>query len=282
MGESDGKRDAKSLVSSILAGGKPTADATPAALEAALPETASTGQQSAEAERPDTPDPDEAPGQGARSEPEELSGDDAEATDLINVYFELEEPEERDAAFDQIVALRTPIVERFLRAVMQEDVDEYVRAAATAALTRRGDVEAVAVLATDLDDPEEPYFFENAVQVLSEVCGPAIYDRLAMLWRDPERDTDQRRESMLGMETADQARALADFVALVEGIDDITTMPDDQVEVAIMAFLRHGHREALPALAGLRERILAQVTDADERDELSGMVQEGIDLLSAC
>ncbi len=160
MGESNGKRDAKSLVSSILAGTTSKPDVTP--------DPAETKAPTAETETSEPTADDATEDSSAGDEPDDLSGDDAEATDLINVYFELEEPQERDAAFDLIVALHSPIVENFLRAVMQEDEDEYVRAAAAAALTRRGDVEAVAVLAADLDDPEEPYFFEHMQDVAAQ------------------------------------------------------------------------------------------------------------------
>jgi HEAT repeat protein len=172
-------------------------------------------------------------------------------------------------------------VHDFLRAVMEEDEDEYVRAAAAGELARRGDVSAAAALASDLEDPEEPFFFEHAVQVLAEIGGAAFYDRLAQIWRDADRDADQRRAAMLGMETADSGKALTDFAAMIGGIDDIAAMPDDQVEVAIATFVRHDYGEAIASLTALRDRIAAAALEAEERRELVGLVQEGIDLLAA-
>jgi hypothetical protein len=206
---------------------------------------------------------------------------EAEAATLIDLYFELEDSTERDVLFDQIVALSQPVVTEFLRTMMEHDEDDYVRAAAAAELARRGSPEGLAALEADLAEPEELYFFEHAVQVLSELKGPAFYDTIEALWRDPERDADLRREAMVGMEISDPARAMADFLGLIDSVTDVSHMPDDQIEVAMLAFVRHEHVAALAALQGLRQRIAATEMDADERAELVAFVQEGIDLLAA-
>jgi hypothetical protein len=208
-------------------------------------------------------------------------GDDVLAQELIEVYFDLEEPAERDALFDRLVALRSPVVDEFLAAMMDEDEDDYVRAAAAAELARRGSPAAVARLEADLADPEEPFFFDNALQTLVAVRGPAFYDTLRALWHDAERDDAERRQAMLGLEAADLARALGDFVMFVEAQHDVSDLPDDQLEVAIAAFVRHEHRAALPALRGLAERISKAEIDPDVRQDLSELVREGIDLLAA-
>ncbi|MBI5509122.1 MAG: HEAT repeat domain-containing protein [Deltaproteobacteria bacterium] len=205
---------------------------------------------------------------------------DSEAKDLIEVYFDLEEPDERDVLFDQLCRLDTPVVTEFLRTMLSHDEDDYVRAEAACELCRRGDADGIAALEADLADPEEPYFFERAVQALAEIRGPAFYDTAAALWRDPERDAEERREAMLGMETADPARAVLDFVRFVDSITDIATMPDDQVEVAMLAFVRHAHRDAEPALEALKARIAKASMDEEERLELVAFVQEGLDLLA--
>ena len=204
---------------------------------------------------------------------------EAEATALINVYFELEEPTERDVLFEKIVAFDIPLVTEFLRTMLEHDEDEYVRAAAAAELSRRGDAKGLAALQADLEEPEEPYFFEHAVQVLAEIKGQAFYDTAARLWRDSERDADERREAMIGMEGADPTRAVADFAQFVANITDIASMPDDQIEVAIMTFVRREHVAAIPALTALRDRIAATLMDPEERAELVAFLQEGIDLL---
>jgi HEAT repeat protein len=209
------------------------------------------------------------------------AGGDQDAAELIDVYFELEQPAERDALFDRLVQIPSPLVTEFLRTMLGEDEDEYVRAAAAAELARRGVAEGYAALEQDLDDPEEPFFFEHAIRVLSEVRGTGFYETLAAIWRDPQRDGDQRREAMLGMEHLDLERALGDFLQLVEASTDIEAMPDDQLEVAIMAFVRHDFEPALPALVGLSERVAAAALDPSDAAELRAFIQEGIDLLRA-
>ena len=300
----DDKKDATALIASVLGGAPPEdAPARPAdpAATTAEPGTKTTtateppsgttrtmtgaSRRPAAAELVDqalgatapapAPANGAAPDHGARAEAEA----EAEAASLIDVYFELEEPAERDALFEQLVAIDVDLVTEFLRVMMLEDEDEYVRAAAAAELARRGVAEAIELLTSDLEDPEEPYFFENAVQVLAEVLGAEFYPTLTTLWQDPNRDADQRREAMLGLETIDPERALADFVTFVGGIQEIATMPDDQVEVAMMAFARHGHAAARPALEELRARVLAADIDADEKSELAGFLAEGISLL---
>src|SRR5688500_6101154 len=115
---------------------------------------------------------DSAPAPESEAAPDPPPADPAEeARELIDVYFELESPSERDALFDRLVALDTPVVTEFLGAMFVSDEDEYVRAAAAAELARRGNAEAIASLEADLADPEEQFFFEHAVQVLSEFRG---------------------------------------------------------------------------------------------------------------
>jgi hypothetical protein len=164
---------------------------------------------------------------------------------------------------------------------MEHDEDDYVRAAAAAELARRGLADGLAALEADLTEPEELYFFEHAVQVLAELKGPTFFDTIQAIWRDLERDADERREAMVGMEVSDPARAMTAFVELVDGTTDESHMPDDQIEVAMLAFVRQEHMAAIPALESLRQRIAATEMDADERAELVAFVQEGIDLLRA-
>lgn len=264
MADDGAKRGIKSLVSAALAAGTPAAAGDTPARDDSPPPPGATAAASG------------APATGESSDP----GADAEAAELIAVYFELEEPVERDALFNRISGNPSPLVTDFLRAMMHEDEDEYVRAAAAAELARRGVAEGFAALEADLEEPEELYFFEHSMQTLSELKGLAFYETAAAIWKNSERDADERREAMIGMETSDPTRALADFQAFIEATD-IQAMADDQIEVAMLAFVRHGYHQASEALAGLRQRIAAAPLDADERAELEGFVQEGIDLLAA-
>jgi hypothetical protein len=217
---------------------------------------------------------------GATASPERPEPTAEDAAALIEVYFELEEPDERDALLEELLGIDLPVVTAFLETMLSEDEDDALRAMAAAELARRRVPAGIEALEADLDDPEEPWYFENAVKTLCEVHGVGFYERLHAMWVDPECDGDKRRDVMVGMEMLDLDRAMRDFVALVEGTTDVEAMLDDQIEVAMMAFVRHDHKAALPALEGLRARIAAAGIDADERQELIELVQEGIDLLA--
>jgi hypothetical protein len=176
--------------------------------------------------------------QGDRRSDAEL---EREAQELIDVYFELEEPSERDVVFDKIVALEMPIATAFLRAMMDEDDDELVRASAAAALATHGIPEAVARLEADLVEPEELFFFENAIAALAAIRGPAFYNAMRSIWLDQARDADERRHAMLATESVDAPRALAELESFVKGQRDMAALPDDQIELPILAFVRHAH-----------------------------------------
>ncbi len=269
------KRDAKSLISAALggapAGGPALPDDSPLAQEA---HGAGLSAMMAEAMAQSAAAVAEAAAQPSAADVER------EAAELIEVYFELEEPAERDVVFDKLSDLRLPVVDDFFRAMMEADEDEYVRAAAAAELARRGDADAQRLLEADLEDPEEPFFFTHALQTLAEVRGKPFYETLLGLWKNPERDADERREAMLGLEAADAERALGEFVRFVEAQTDVVGMPDDQIEVAMMAFVRHQYTAARRPLEALRSRIAAAGIDPEERQELVEFVTEGIDLLS--
>ncbi|HET6347320.1 MAG TPA: HEAT repeat domain-containing protein [Myxococcota bacterium] len=208
------------------------------------------------------------------------TGDDANATELVELYFQLEEPDERDAVFEQLAALDSPVVTEFFEAMMDRDEDEFMRNAAAVELARRGHGGALAVLEEELRNPTELLFFEQAVQVLVEVRGASMYEPLRALWESPDRDPAERRELMVGMELADPLRAMEDFAGFITRIEDPRNLPDDQLEVAMMAFGRQGYTQVRPALEALKSRILAaSFTDPDEQTELAAFVQEGIDLL---
>jgi hypothetical protein len=205
---------------------------------------------------------------------------EAEAVALIDVYFDCVEPRERDVAFDRLVALSTPVVDEFLRAMMEEDEDEFARAAAAAEMARRGDATAIAQLEHCLEDAEELFFFENAIDTLAEIRGKAFYDTARAIWVDPQHDADERRQAMLTMEAVDTSRALADFSDFIRGQQDPAAMPDDQIEIAALAFARHDYTAGRDALVGLRERLRAVAgLDAEEREEIVSFLDDGIQLL---
>lgn len=211
--------------------------------------------------------------------PDDMS--EADIADLIEIYFEIEKPEERDVVFDRISAVHAPIVDEFLRVMMQEDEDEYMRSAAAGELARRGDAIAVQLIESDLEEPDDIYFFEHAVEVLGALRGAPFYDTLQAIWHDSERDADQRRAAMVGMEAVDAPRALADMRRFIDAMVDVETLADDQLEVAMAAFARHAYTEATTPLRALHDRILASPLDDEEKQELAGLVAEGLALLRA-
>ncbi|MEO1173910.1 MAG: HEAT repeat domain-containing protein [Myxococcota bacterium] len=244
------KRSAEALVQSVLAqgDGAPTKPTPPTALD---------------------------------DENTEFSGhaEHAAAVELIDLYFTLEEPLERDACFDQIAALRAPVVGEFMRATMQGDDDEYVRAAAAAELTRRGDPEARAALEADLQDPENLDFYTNALQTLAEVDGDAFYPRLLKMWRDDELDSELALEVLAVMEQTAPQRAVEDFAEAITAIQSPEQFRDDQFESMTMAFVRNSHGPAFEVLSGLRTRAEAFTMDKDEHRELLEFIDEGLALL---
>jgi len=211
----------------------------------------------------------------------ELEDPNVQVGDIIELYFECEEPAERDLLFERLCDLKTPTVDNFLMSMMQEDEDDFARAAAAAELARRGNAEGLAVMEQDLEDPEDQYFFELAATTLAGIRGAPFYDTLKKIWQDDTRDETQRREAMLGMESLDASRALDDFCKFVENCGELETFQDDQLEVAIMAFVRHGHAQARKSLELLQQKARSAQLDPDDQRELVAMLQEGIDLLQA-
>ena len=204
-----------------------------------------------------------------------------DARALIELYFELETDEERDVVIDKLTALDHPLVTEFFRTAAGEDDDELVRVRALVALTIRGDQAATAALDALVAAPDDLLAFDVALASLARLRGPAFYETLTSIWRDENRGADERRSAMIAMEHLDAPRALADFLSAIATMGDAATLPDDQLEIMILAFVRHEHPEARAALTALLSRLRATSAkmDEDERDEMLGMVQEGLDLL---
>lgn len=205
---------------------------------------------------------------------------DTAAEELVELYFVLEEPAERDNVFDRLLEIQSPVVNEFLTSMMVNDEDEFMRFSAAAEMARRGDDTALSMLEKEIREPTDAGLFALAVDVLIEMRGAAIYDLLQAIWRNPSYDTDERIEALLGMEEADAARAMDDFVGYVNAQRDMAALADDQLEAVLASFVRCGHSAAKPALEALHARILASKDiDEDERINLAGMVREGLDLL---
>lgn len=204
---------------------------------------------------------------------------EAEARDLIEVYFAVETPEERDAVFDQLVALPVPLVSEFLQGMMQADEDVFLRVSAAAALAERGHADAQAFLEKQLNEPEELYLFEHAVEALVRIRGESFYERVLSLWRDSTRPIGERKAAMIALETIAPTRAIFDFTKFVSELKDINTLQEDLLENAMLAFVRHNCDAAQIELDALCGRVEASTLPEDEKDELVQFIKEGIALL---
>jgi hypothetical protein len=204
---------------------------------------------------------------------------DVAAEELVELYFVLEEPGERDNVFDRLMDIQSPVVMQFLTSMMQNDEDEFMRVCAAAELARRGNDAGVNALEKELREPSDSQIFAMAVDVLIELRGAGVYDLLQAIWSNPSYDNDERVEAMLGMEDANPPRAMDDFVKYIESIRDMRTVSEDQLETVLAAFARSGHMAAKPALEALRERVLKGDMEEDERANIVGMIKEGLELI---
>lgn len=217
----------------------------------------------------------------AAAEDEATSQATIDARALIELYFDLEDDDERDVILDKLTGLDHPLVTEFFEAAADEDDDELVRVRALVALTIRGDAGAIAKLDALIAEPDDLIAFDVALASLARLRGPAFYVTLTSIWQDENRSADERRSAMVAMEHLDAPRALADFLSAIATFGDAAKLPDDQLEVMLLAFVRHEHIAAKEPLKGLlaRLQVSSASMDEDERDEMLGMVQEGIDLL---
>ncbi len=254
MGDQDKKTGAKALVSSILKSSSSPEQKAP-------PEQEPSSEQEA-------PRPEE-----SSLEPE------SDVASLVHLYFEVEEPEERDEIFDQIAKEESPLSNQFLEAMLHEDQDYFVRSAAAAKLARRGHPDAVALLESDLNDPEEPFFFEQAVIVLGEIIAAPFYDTLQKIWRSRERAGYQRREAMLGMEAVDAPRACQEFLGFLQEITTLDDFPEERVETALLIFARQNFQGAHDELTRLENLVAGSSLEAGAREDQLGFLQEAQDLL---
>ena len=117
---------------------------------------------------------------------------------------------------------------------------------------------------------KEPFEPLDANCVTMYVCGPTVYNLVHIGNGRPAVVFDVLYRLLA---------ATYPKVRYASNITDIDSMPDDQIEVAIMAFVRQEHTAAIPALTALKERIATTEMDAEERAELAAFAQEGIDLL---
>jgi HEAT repeat protein len=215
------------------------------------------------------------------ADPNEPSATEGLSIDeLTSVYFSLEDSAERDAFLKLLQPLKGPQIDALLHAMMEKDVDPYIRGSAAELLLERGAPAAATYFDRQLADPEDELAFGQAVAVRVRIDGPAAYDRLFTIWQDAERPLDHRREALLGMEQADRPRCLNDLIAWCSSLTDIDGLPQDLLESAMLCFGRAGHQAALPVLRGLQQRVKQSHLPPDESHELAEFIDEGLRLLN--
>jgi len=211
--------------------------------------------------------------------PEEEVDPAALAEPLIDLYFELEDPNERDALLERLAGIKAPVVDEFFTAVLEDDEDDYTRAEAAAFLAKRGDPRGVEILEADLAEAAEPFLVENAIKTLTAIRGEGFYDPLVALWQDPQTPSDVREQAMWALESIAPERALADFQRRIESMTTVADVDDDELEAIILAFVRHEHAPAAAALQTLAQRLAQAPGDPEIIEDLIGTVEEGRRLL---
>ncbi len=175
--------------------------------------------------------------------PGELSADE-NATDLIEIYFELDEPMERDTLLDQLISIETEEVTSFLEEMAHQDEDPYLRSSAAAELCRRGKLDFESILRADFDDPNEPELFAQAAAALANLHGGTFYDTLKAAWGDAQRDPAQREEALLAMEALDSTRTLTVVDETLSALQTLDGLDDEFLEQAALLFARHDYERA--------------------------------------
>lgn len=199
---------------------------------------------------------------------------DAEA--LIAIYFDLEAPEERDEVFDQLTRHDGAMVDNFFAEMASHDEDPYVRAGATAELFRRGHQQYLAALESDIMDPQELFFFANALHTLAEVRGNQLYPDLVQMLADPNRDPDHQQDIMLAMETVAPEQAVKHFAALLSGWNQVGDMDEMFLEYASLAFARQSHEPGHAILQKLTQMVDASSIGSNEKEDLRELLAEAM------
>jgi hypothetical protein len=199
--------------------------------------------------------------------PTPLADPDTEAAALIDVYFELEEPVERDVLFERLVQVPSPLVNEFLLGMLEEDQDETLRLYAARELALRGYTHAIEILEAQFNHPADIEYFLIALDALCKIRPVGFYDKLLHVWHDETRDPDEALEAMHALEDVDPDSALHDYIGFVATFGQNTeTLFEDQLEVALESIERHKNMAALEAIEAAQHNLQAQ-TELDEDEK---------------
>lgn len=204
-----------------------------------------------------------------------LSG---EIADLMDIYFELEEPAERDALFDRIILYPNAEVTEFLRAMAHNDVDDYVQLSALTELARRGDTQALEVLRYEIKESDDEEHLEQVLHAFAQL-GEAYYGDVLDFWNRTNGSTTLQVHALNVLEQMSSARLLTDLIRFVDALAHVDPIDEDLLEYAMQIFIRHNHTEGRTALQTLQKQLKERNSNPDAV-ELVALLQEGIDLLT--
>lgn len=198
----------------------------------------------------------------------EMTLDTLASAELIDLYFETDQPAERDAVLSQLAARREPEVDAFLVALLAHDDDIFLRLTAAAELGARGFAQARDVLTATLREAGDDEVLEEAIDAWVRVAGPEAYEALVELFADLERDVGERLLALAGMERADGARAAHHFVQELGRVPAERSLDAAVLEAMLGCFVRENYAPARQALQTLWQRLDA-AADIELRREVA-------------
>jgi hypothetical protein len=212
----------------------------------------------------------------------EATGDGLSIATLVAVYFESEEPEERDAIFARIASDPDEAATTFLAAMMAHDEDPYLRVAAAGQLLLRGLPQAYSYLLDLLQNAPDDMLFEQALDSLLVQPDANLYAVLAAVFSDDQRDVAERHLAMLGMEHCDLAASLALFRTALTASNAATALPLELLCAALAALVRSATDEDEAAMMAFDRHIqTVPLPDPDDRAGLLDLCAESVALMAA-
>lgn len=198
---------------------------------------------------------------------------------LIDLFFDTEDPEERDVLCDALALRADKTALSFFVAMLEQDEDPYLQVAAAAALLPHSAYEAAArahllgVLAQGADE----VLFEEALAALLLTPSAELYDALQALGADEGRDLFERRLARVAMEQLDAARTVQAARALLRDEQAFMREPLDLAALALAALVRSGTQEdaaTIDVAAHKLPQLMGPGLDADDLSALQDLFEE--------
>lgn len=191
---------------------------------------------------------------------------------LVELFFDCEEPEERDALFDVVAARGDGPSHAFLAAVMAQDDDPYLRVAAARALLVHDVEGAREYLFTQLQRSSDELLFEDALTALLERPGPGLFEMLIPLAADDQRDIAERRLVQVALAQLDESRALKACRALLSSPQEAAKQPLDVLSVKLSLLVRSGTAEDAAIVDAAIEELLRTAEPGPSSDDSEALL----------